>query len=428
MSKFKIILTAVFAVCFVVGLIFFAAYRAGGGQPTANLTVWGVISPDSFNSAYKASSVSKNKFIVVNYVQKDPTIFDSDFVEALADGAGPDAVILREDSLYKNRNKFFIIPYASYPMRTFKDQFIQEGEMFLTDSGVIALPLSIDPMVMYWNRDIFSNNSIAQPPQYWDQIYGLVNSETKKDSSANVMQSAVAFGGYDNITNAKGIISMLLLQAGTPIVSYNKGVYSSAINSQLQNPIVPGQAVLDFYTQFSNPTSASYSWNRSLPASQSFFLSGKLAMYFGFAGEIFSLQQKNPNLNFDVTAVPQIRNTATQTDFAHMYAVAIVKQSKNITADFTLVTSLTEPSAQTALASVMNLPPVRRDLLSAKPTDAFRSVFYNSALISRSWTDPDSIATAGVFRDMISGITSGQTGVSEALSNSSDQINALLQK
>jgi maltose-binding protein MalE len=428
MSNFKIILTAVFAVCFVVGIILFATFRAGAGQTTANLTVWGVIPTDAFQAAYKNSSVAKNKYITVNYVKKDPATFDSDFVEALADGAGPDVVVLREDSLFKNSNKLFVIPYKSFPEGDFKSEFVQEGQMFLTAAGVSAVPLMIDPMVMYWNRDIFSNNFVSQPPQYWDyNFYNLVNTMTKKDSSANIMQSAVAFGGYDNITDAKEIISLLLLQAGTPIVDYSNGSYSSVLNSQLGKAIAPGQSALDFYTQFSNPTSASYSWNSSLPSSQNFFLSGDLAMYFGFASEISDIQQKNPNLNFDVTGVPQITGD-TKIDFAHMYASAIVKQSKNTAADFALVTALSEPAAQTALSAVTNLPPVRNDLLSEKPTDDYRAVFYDSAIISRGWVDPDTVATAGIFRDMINGINSGQSGVSEALDGVSQQIDSLLQK
>lgn len=428
MSNFKIVLTAIFAVCFVVGIVLFAMFKAGGGQAVSKITVWGTISSEAFDAAYKNATVSKNKNIIVTYVEKDPVTFDSDFVEALANQTGPDVVILRENSLYKNRNKLFTIPLASFSERDFKDLFVQEAELFIKPDGITALPLEIDPLVMYWNRDIFNNNSVANPPQYWDNIYGLVGTMTKKDSATNIMQSAISLGGWSNITNAKDIVALLLLQAGTPIVSLNGANYSSAIGSQLGYQIPPGQSALNFYTQFSNPTSASYSWNKSLPSSQNFFLSGDLALYIGFSSEIFSIQQKNPNLNFDVTNIPQIKNAQTKIDFAHMYASAIVKQSKYIPADFTLITSLIEPAAQTALEKVTNLPPVRRDLLSNKPTDPFRVVFYDSALISRSWIDPDSSASSDIFQNMVESITSGRSGAIEAVSNADQSLNLLLSK
>lgn len=430
MSNFKIALTAIFAICFVVGIVLFAMYKGGNGQTTSHITVWGTISSEAFDTAYKASSVSKNKYIITKYVQKNTATFEGDFVEALADGVGPDMVILRDDMLYNNRNKLFVIPYQNYSERTFKDQFVEGAEMFLRSDGVSAVPLMIDPMVMYWNRDIFGNALVSQPPKYWDEIYDLINKMTKRDSSANIMKSAVALGEYGNINNAKEIISLVLLQAGTPIVGYDRrsGSYSSVISSQFNGSITPGQSALDFYTQFSNPTSASYTWNRSLPTSLNFFLAGNLAMYMGFASDIFSIQQKNPNLNFDVTDVPQIRGADAKIGFAHIYAMALVKQSKFINASFNVISGLTEPSAQTALEKATNLPPVRRDLLSAKPEDAFRTVFYNSSLISRSWIDPDPAQTATIFRNMIESITSGKARTFEALGAAGESINSLLIK
>jgi hypothetical protein len=91
---------------------------------------------DQFQTLYKAATVSKNKYINVTYVEKATTDFDTDFVQALADGVGPDVVILRDDSFYKNRNRLLVIPYTSYSERTFKDTFTQETEMFLSPNGV----------------------------------------------------------------------------------------------------------------------------------------------------------------------------------------------------------------------------------------------------------------------------------------------------
>ena len=428
MSNFKIAVIAIFSVSLVVGIVLFAMYKAGAGQTTYNLTVWGVMPSAQFDTLYKASSVSKNKLITVSYVQKSAASFDNDFVQALADGVGPDAVIVRDDSLYKNRNRLFTIPYSSLPQRTYKDTFTQETEMFLTPDGVTAMPIYADPLVLYWNRDIFTNNLVAQPPKYWDELYALSNKMTQKDSSSDILQSAVAFGEWDNVTDAKEILSLLFLQAGTPIVSYdsNQKAYLSVLDEQFNQAVTPAESALNFYTQFSNPTSAYYSWNRSLPSSLNFFLSGQLALYVGQASELFSIQQKNPNLNFDVTDIPQARGSGSKIDFAHIYAAAIVKQSKAILGAFTLVTALSEGPAESALESATGLPPTRRDLLSQAPTDPFRVVFHNAALISRGFVDPNSAQTSGIFRDMINSIVSGQSQISTAVSDASASLSAAL--
>lgn len=429
MSNFQIGLIVVFVLALVLGLGLFATQKSGLGEGSASLLVWGTIPEDTFNNVYKASSIAKNKKITVTYVRKDSADFDDKFIEALADGIGPDVVILRQDSIYTHRNKIFVVPYENFSQRNFKDVFIEDGEIFLTSKGITAFPFIIDPMVMYWNRDMFTNNLISSPPKYWDEFYGLIDKITRKDSSGNVMQSALSFGEWKNVTNAKSILSLLLLQAGTPIVSYTDSAgYKSALSSQLDYTIAPGQSALNFYTQFSNPTSVYYTWNRSLPSSLNFFLSSNLATYIGFASELFSIQQKNPNLNFDVTYVPQVRTAKNMTNFANIYGLSIVKQSKVIGASFLLVTSLVEPEALKVLESKTNLPPVRRDLLADKPTDAYRSVFYDSALVSKSWLDPSSISTTDIFKTMVESVTSGQQRVSESVSKASDSIDSLFKK
>lgn len=422
MSNFKIAVTAIFSISIVVGIAMFALSRTSSGGATSNLIIWGTVSEEVFETAYKNSSLPGNKLVKVSYQKKDVATFDSEFVEALAESRGPDIVILRDDYIYKHRNKLFVIPYANYTLRNFKDQFIPAGEIFLAPDGVVALPFLIDPLVMYWNRDLYANNSVVNPPQYWDEINPLIEKLTKRDGSANILQSAIALGEWRNITNAKEILSMLLIQAGTPITTRgNEGVIS-VLNSQFNYPTAPSTSAVNFYTQFSNPTASTYTWNRSLPSSANMFLSGNLANYIGFASEIFSIQQKNSNLNFDVTYVPQIRNTPKKTVFGHMYALSIVKQSTQIGGAFLAINALTEAQALQSIEQITNLPPVRRDLLSNKPTDAFRIVFYNSALISNAWIDPNSILSGNTFRDMIESITSGRSRSSEALRRADEEL------
>lgn len=426
MSKFKLGVMIVFGVFIVIGIAVFATKKDGSSTSSGSVIIWGTISQKWFDAMYKGSGLDKNKTTLISYVEKDESDFDQEFIEALAEGRGPDIVILRDDSVYKHRNKLFVIPYKNYTERSFKDKFIEGSEVFLSPEGVVAVPFIVDPMVMYWNRNIFTNNQVSQPPQYWDQIFSLIEKVTKKDSSGNVLQSAIALGEWRNITNAKEVVSMLLLQAGTPIVKRSANSINSALGNDISSIITPTESTLNFYTQFSNPTSNFYTWNRSLNSSLNMFLSGNLAMYLGFASEIFSIEQKNSNLNFDVTSVPQTRNTNKKTVFGHIYSFAITKQSKNVAGSYTVINALTEVAPLTALEKETSLPPIRRDMLANKPSDAFRSVFYTSALISSTWIDPEPLASSNIFRDMVESVTSGKSRVLEAVSRADQELNALL--
>jgi ABC-type glycerol-3-phosphate transport system substrate-binding protein len=111
--------------------------------------------------------------------------------------------------------------------------------------------------------------------------------------------------------------------------------------------------------------------------------------------------------------------------FAHIWSLAIVKQSPNIAASYTAIMGLTESSAIAALDAYLNLPPVRRDLLSTSPSNnPYLKVFYDSSLFSHTWLDPDAQSTDTIFRDMIESITSGRARTSEALSKANDLLQA----
>ena len=99
--------------------------------------------------------------------------FDQTLIEALANGNGPDAIIIPQDSIVHYLDKIEPIPYQSFSQSAFKSAYITKAELFLGGNGVLAVPFSVDPLVMYWNRDLFANAGIAEPPQYWDEFLRL---------------------------------------------------------------------------------------------------------------------------------------------------------------------------------------------------------------------------------------------------------------
>ncbi len=424
MSKFKLGLTIVFSAFIIIGVIIFAASKGSGSTPAAQITIWGFLPKQSFDQFVSATAVGKDKTLVVTYVQENPASFENDFVNALANGAGPDVVMISQDMVAQNQNKLLTIPYANYSERTFKDSFVQEGELFLNKNGVVAVPFVIDPLVLYWNRDIFSSAGVSLPPKYFDELLTLPSQLSQTDKSGNFTQSAVALGEWGNVRNAKAIFSDMLLSAGSSVVD-TTGTTPRSTLTDTTGAISPAEASLDFYTQFANPTKQTYSWNRSLPNSLDYFLSGNLAMYFGFASELATIRAKNPNLNFDVTAMLQSRQAVKKISFATIYGLAIVKQSKNASAAFKTITELTTDDSINTLESYTNLPPVKRSLLATAPTDPYKAVFHQSALVSAGWFDPDGAVTDAMFQNMVESVTSGRARTSEAVNSANDKMNSL---
>ena len=149
-------------------------------------------------------------------------------------------------------------------------------------------------------------------------------------------------------------------------------------------------------------------------------------MYFGYSSELGNINLKNPNLNFDVSVIPQIRNTKQEIVFAKMSGFAILKSSKNSMSAFTQISTLTSKDAITSLISITNLPPVRRDVLADAPKDLYMKVFYDSALRAKAWPDPNPTETDQIFQGMIENTIIGKMKSNDAVTQADKQMETLL--
>ncbi len=428
MSKFQMVLLGLLVVAAVGGILVFSYSSRSNTANNSPAIIWGDIDQVQFDKFIDRLKNEGQVPVNVLYTQIRSDRFEKELIEALASGKGPDAVFLNQDLILKHKDKIYPIPYNSFSERQFQDTFIQEGELYLTPAGILAMPFSVNPMILFWNRDIFSTAGVANPPQYWEELYALGDTFTKKDNASNILQSSIALGEYANISHAKDIISALMIQAGTPIVGQQGGVYLSQIKNVFNFSVRPADAAVTFYTQFADPLRQAYTWNRSLPASKDYFISGDSAMYIGFASEIAEIRRKNPNLNFDIAPLLQARNTKTKLTFAEMKGLAMLKSSPNTTSTFNALTVLTSALGQKYWSEVVLLPPVRRDLLASKPNGALGSVIYDSALWSRGWLDPDRDATDSIFKEMVESVTSGKTTVSESTTRADALMSTVLEK
>ncbi len=436
MEKPKIFQMAVLGIFVVLMFFGFLAFSGKLPLPTGGkdvnygqVTLWGTY-PESVVQQVISEKLGGQKSITIKYVQKNKATFNRDFVEALASGTGPELIMLGQDKILSNLNKIVLISYKTISEGNFKKTFIEEGEMFLRPDGIIAIPLTIDPLVMYWNRDIFTNVGIIMPPTKWGEFYALAPRVLMLSNNGNITRSFTSLGEYMNVSNAKEIISTLIMQSGNPIVSNQNGILATTLatgsGTNMANTQSSTAQAINFFTQFSKEDKDSYSWNRSLPQSKSQFEVGDLAVYFGFASEYASIKQRNPHLNFDVTLIPQAEKASTRITFGHIQGIAVVKSSRNTAGAMYAALALSNSAVVGALAGVLGLPPVRRDLLSVIPSSAVSSVFYDSALIARAWHDPAPEETSQLFRSMIDDINSGRLKISQALFVVQNGINSIL--
>ncbi len=425
---FQYVFLGVFVFFIIVGAILFSTYRSKSNSSTnINITIWGTLPAESFNSFTSKFFNEKGLKYTVNYIEKSNNSFDTELAEAIASGYGPDAIVLPDDRILRHSNKIFTIPYTSFPVLKFKNTFIEEAELYLTKTGILALPLMVDPIIMYWNRDIFNNIGVTIPPKSWTEISALVPRITVKDQSQNIIRSTVALGEFRNVSNAKDILSALIIQSGGNIVSAgSEGTYKSVLKDNFGLPKSPAVLALEFFTNFSNPAKVNYSWNRSLPKSIDVFTNGDLALYFGRASEYLIIKNRNPNLNFAVGLLPQIANVRTYHTLGNIYGLAIMKNSANPAGAYTVLSILTSAEAYGFWADIFRIPSARRDILNFPSDNAVMTVFNQSAIIAKGWLDPNERETDLVFQEMVESYTTGRQNIDSAISTASDRLDNLL--
>ncbi|HUY62757.1 MAG TPA: extracellular solute-binding protein [Candidatus Paceibacterota bacterium] len=432
-SLFQGILIGVFALGALIGLFVFSNYTSKntGNTGVGTVVIWGTL-PGSAMKAALADVVKKDTSLKsVSYVQKDEATLPSDLAAAIATGAAPDLVLASQENLESLAKFLTPIPLSTLSANTFQNSFVREGQIFTVPNGggFYGVPLLVDPLVLFSNPTILSSDGIVKPPATWEALTGLVPNVAVLTPTKQITRGLVALGTYDNVHDARGILSTLFFQTGVPVASYSLGgILSADLGASASAGVPPGQAVLNFYTQFADPSKVSYTWNGSLPDSEQAFLAGDLALYLGYASEAQYFSTANPNLAFEVTPVPEPAAATAKTAYGLIYALMIPRGAKNVSGAYLAATALAGAPAQSALASDTGLAPATLTNLAAAPPDPTAAVAYSEALYAAGWLSPAPADTDSVFSAMIGNVISGRSTLTTALSTAQSSLSALLQQ
>ncbi|KKW34469.1 MAG: hypothetical protein UY81_C0074G0014, partial [Candidatus Giovannonibacteria bacterium GW2011_GWA2_53_7] len=252
---------------------------------------------------------------------------------------------------------------------------------------------------------------------------------TEADVRGNITRSAIALGTFSNINNAKDILAVLIMQAGNPIVRRGEdgGWQVTLAQDTLGAGEPPAAQATAFFNRFSDSSNLLYSWNSALPEARQMFARNSLAMYLGFASEYDLVRRQNPQINFDVAAVPQPSEAArANITFGRLSGLAVLKASPKVTTAAQAAVLLAWSNYAQRWADLTRLPPARRDLLSARPADPVAATFYSSALIAHGWYDFNSVVTGSALRSLAESVRQGSVEVGSALSQTQRQFEATL--
>ena len=416
LPSLRIILLGVGLFATIIAVLLFSGKLSFGTLKTkvmGDVIMWGTL-PDVQMSTITNDFNPKAKTYAVRYTYIPEEKFNQRLLEALASGTGPDMILTPYQIILSQADRIY--PYQ-IPEKNFRDIYVDGAEILSIQQGVLALPVSIEPMVLFYNRTLFSKHGIINPPTLWDEIITLAPLLNIKDGG-RFAESAVALG-TPQIPYAKDIIMTIIQQLGqTPIIRMPNQGDLQRFSILMNTPVVTGGEVLPlssvsrFYSQFGDPGQNAYSWNQERNENASdVFVSEKLAMYIGYSGEYQTLKSRNPRGDFQMTLLPQSRGYNTFSTGMRMYALATLKSTKNLNASLTVQGQFAGSGISPALASVVGGVPALRSYAGDTTIDP---VIARSMLVARGWYDSYPKETTGYVSAMISDIINYRKGVNEA--------------
>jgi ABC-type glycerol-3-phosphate transport system substrate-binding protein len=267
---------------------------------------------------------------------------------------------------------------------------------------VYGLPLSVDTMVLYYNRDMLNRAGVAQPAQYWNDFQQQVKLLTQLDETGMLVQSAAAIGTSSNVERASDVLSLLMIQNGTQMTDSSGSATFDRFTTETTNQALsPGATALVFFNDFANPLKEVYTWNEAQPSSFQAFLNGEVAYFFGYSYHLPLIKARGEELNYGIAPFPQIAGNQP-VNYANYWVETVSNKTQNINEAWDLLKFVTSAEqAKTYLNNTVR-PTALRSLVNSQLEDADLSVFASQLPSSQSWyKGMDGQAAEQVLADMI---------------------------
>lgn len=428
----------------MLGMALFGAGCAGPSQAQqlasapVTLKIWEVFEDESaytdILNAYRA--IHPN--VSFEYSQKRLEEYEDELLHAFAQGKGPDIFSLHNtwigeySGLIEPLPPSIKIPYSqtrgtikketvyvlredpTLSLRALKNDFVdavvkdvvrayRPNTNTTPQDRIFGLPLSVDTLALFYNRDLLNAAGIAEPPLTWSAFQEQVTTLTRVEDNSQVIQSGAAIGTGKNVERATDILNLLMLQNGVTLAD-DRGV--STFSEKNGGSELAADA-LQFYTDFANPLKQVYTWNDKQPSSFDAFVSGKTAFFFGYSYHAPLIKAQSPKLNFAIAPAPQIEGGKI-VNYANYWVQAVAKQTNHKDWAWDFVQFATGKDQAASYLETAKKPAARRGLIATQLEDEVLSVFSSQTLTSESWyRGSDAQAMEKAFLDLIEAALSG---------------------
>ena len=356
--------------------------------------------------AYRAD----RPYLTINIRQLTQDELYPRLVEALAEDKGPDIVSVYNRNLRALETKLTPMPVsvADNTVAVIKGQFTTQTTVntavrnmvtpdrldreyvqavkkdVVMDGKVYGLPLSMDDMALYYNKDLLDRAGIPEPPKTWEEFQKAVKKLTKYDKTTGVIsQAGAALGTGNNLIGSDDLLYILFKQSNIDMMSADgRAVFNTV--PQNSGPESPSMNVVNFFTDFANPTRDTYTWNAKLDNALDKFVNGSLAFFFGYSYNYSVIKARAPQLNFQVIPMLQL-NPEQPVNAASYWVEAVTLKSKHQNEAWALIDYLAHSKATKDYLDKSVRPTALRAYINEQSQNTVLAPFASQVLIADNW-------------------------------------------
>ncbi len=420
------------------------------------LEVWGTADDAKGLAPLIAKYRQTRSYVTVIYTKVRAEDYAQQLLSAWAQGSGPDVFfapsawigqmsqyavpmpisltvpqIIITKGLIGTSSKVVSNAKAAPSMTGLKNSFVQAvTDDVIRDGRVWGLPLSIDTIVTYYNKDLTNNAKIFEPAVTWSELQSQLtaNKLTVTDQQGKLVQSGVALGTSNNVPYATDVLALLMMQNGSVMTTSDKQAHIND-DASLQ--------ALKFYLSFAQPRKTNYSWDAAQTNARDAFLQGKLGYFFGSLADRTTIA--TTNLNWGVAPMLHIRATGDNDgttgterfiDPAKFQVAMVSKasaQKNHSTQAWNFVEFITQAGNVRPYLQSTNQLPAQKSLLAQYETNQDLGVFAKQILTAKTWYHGnDGMAVDTYLSQLIDAGLAEKTDLTDLLNRTNAQIQSTL--
>lgn len=346
------------------------------------LNYWTVFDNVSELQRLAAAYSLSRPYVTINIRQLRYEEYQEKFLTALADDVGPDIASLHVRDLHKHISRLSPIPASVnvanvqttggvnpkttvtleknlMPTKTtIRNNYIKTvGDDVIIEDKAYGLPLTIDTMALYYNKNLLDAAGIATAPSTWEEFLEAVKVTTKIDPNDpnKIIQSGVALGTGKNIDNAPDIYALLLAQKRVKIIDGESVTFAQ---NQERNSF-PALESLRFYTDFARSEKEAYTWNETQNNAFDQFVRGKSVFYLGFGFDYDRIKARAPQMSLAIAPMLQL-SPENSVNVANYWVQTVPKKSKHQNEAWDFIRFLSLPENIKAYSAKIHVPSALR--------------------------------------------------------------------